>query len=572
MGAFMYGGVGVVMLVWLTACAPIVPPPPPVVELVLDGPEVIYPGDAVVMRVATAETQTETAYRLSIDQAGSVQTDTGWRNRYQLAGPEFAYTWLAGAPGSYTLVTQVRDSLGQVGELRRQIEVLPFAAVGVTGQAVVYTTKIALPTYPMEGYQTAVIDPDYRWPYQRFDAEAYRTAAPSPQLREYTLLMLENGYLRVSILPELGGRIWQVIHKTSGQPIFYQNSVVKPTPWGPPQQGGWLGLGGLEWALPVNEHGYDWGTAWDVTTFTQEDGAVSAILTTPDDGRLLAASILITLRPDVAYVEVAPTLHNKSNTPLSFHYWQTAMLAPGSGNQAGAELNFVLPNGVMTVHSTGDTALPDPAQQFTWPSYFGRDLSRLGNWDRYLGFFEYPAAHGPFVGVYDTAQDLGVVRVYPAAIARGSKVFGLGWRNPIGSEDYTDDGSSYVELHGGLSPSFFEPTTLAGQSRVGWREYWYPVSDIGNFVYANATAALNVQPNGDGWQIAIYPTLPLRGTLWVGSDGAEIAQFDVDADPTMPFQAQLAQPAQADFALTTPLTFRLENAAGEAVLVYTVNP
>ncbi|MEZ4831074.1 MAG: hypothetical protein R2873_03560 [Caldilineaceae bacterium] len=106
----------------------------------------------------------------------------------------------------------------------------------------------------------------------------------------------------------------------------------------------------------------------------------------------------------------------------------------------------------MTVHSTEDSRLPAPGDAFTWPIYNNVDYSRLGNWTTYLGFFERPTAHGPFAAVYDHAADAGIVRIFPPQVTRGSKAFGLGWQSPLPSDLYTDDGSSYVELHGGLAP------------------------------------------------------------------------------------------------------------------------
>ncbi|MEZ4617714.1 MAG: DUF5107 domain-containing protein [Caldilineaceae bacterium] len=149
------------------------------------------------------------------------------------------------------------------------------------GTVVYYEDQVTLPTYPYERYQSDVVDPTYNWPYKRFDVERFRAEAPTPEPRIYRLLVLENAYLKVLIMPELGGRIWRVIHKPSGAPIFYQNDVVKPTHWGTDQQLGWLALGGIEWGLPVSEHGYDWGVLWGyiplqhsedlaaVTVFTQ---------------------------------------------------------------------------------------------------------------------------------------------------------------------------------------------------------------------------------------------------------------------------------------------------------------
>jgi hypothetical protein len=436
-----------------------------------------------------------------------------------------------------------------------------------------FATTVQLPTYPLEEYQTAAVDPRYRWPYQVFDRERYLAEAPRPELRSYELLVLENDYLHVSILPELGGRIWQVRHKPTGNAMFYQNSVVKPSPWGPANQLGWLGLGGLEWNLPVIEHGYDWGTPWVVTPFKKDDGAVGATIATPEDGRLLAAEITVTLRPGVAYLEIAPVLHNRAETTLYFDYWQTAMLAPGRENRPTAGLHFVMPSPLMTVHSTGDTALPGPHQQFTWPRYFGRDLSRLGNWDQYLGFFEYPAAHGPFTGVYDTGHDAGAVRVYPADVVRGSKVFGLGWRRAIGSEHFTDDGSSYVELHAGLAPTFFEQTSLPAGGQVAWQEIWYPVHGIGDLVAASPQGAINVQPVAGGLEVAVYAPAPLAGVLVVQGESSPV----VGIQPVVATELRIAVAAGPDAIFRTTLegvslarthSIHLEDSAGQAVLAY----
>lgn len=436
------------------------------------------------------------------------------------------------------------------------------------GETRLYATQVAIPTYPIERYQRVAFDPIYRWPYLRFDRERFQAEAPPVEIRYYELLALENEYLQVSILPELGGRIWQIIHKPTGDTMFYQNSVIKPSPWGPASQLGWLAVGGLEWALPVNEHGYDWGTTWNVTTFQNEDGSVGVNISTPDDGRLLAAEIVVTLPPASAYLTIAPTIRNVADRALSFHFWQTAMLAPGPGNAISADLRFVSPSPIMSIHSTGDTMLPGPGLLFTWPRYFGRDMSRLGNWDRYAGFFEYPSAHGPFVGVYDPTLDAGAVRVFPAEIAQGSKVFGLGWRNRIGSEDFTDDGSTYVELHGGLSPTFDQPYTLAEGETVSWQESWYPVAGIGNLTYANQSAALNLDRVAAGLRVALYPTAALRGTLTVlqasqVGDEVTVAEFLLDIAPTTPFVRDLP-----DVASDAAVTIRVSDGDGTILLEY----
>lgn len=430
------------------------------------------------------------------------------------------------------------------------------------GTVVVYEDHITLPTYPIERYQSDAVDPTYNWPYKRFDVERFQAEAPMPELRDYRLLVLENVYLKVLVLPELGGRIWQVIHKPSGMPIFYQNTVVKPTHWGMADQLGWLALGGLEWSLPVIEHGYDWGTPWGYIPLQQSEDLATVTVVTPNDGRWLNASITITLRAGAASFEIQPTLTNLADHTLAFSFWHDAMLAPGSGKRPSAALHFVLPSAAMTLHSTGDSTLPAPGGRFTWPSYQGRDLSRLGNFTQYLGFFEAPAAQGPFVGVYDPVYDTGVVRSFPAEIAQGSKVFALGWQDALASSNYTDDQSAYVELHGGLAPTFDDQYTLPAGGVVDWREVWYPVQGIGDLTYANEIAALAVDAGADGIGIKLYATRPLDGSLRLLVADAVVGQLAVAVQPDAPFAGQFAVASQG------PYTVELQDSAGRQLLTY----
>lgn len=432
------------------------------------------------------------------------------------------------------------------------------------GTVVYYEESVTLPTYPYERYQTDARDVTYNWPYKKFDIDRFRAEAPKPVNRQYRVIVLENSYLKVLILPEVGGRIWQVIHKPSGAAMFYQNSVVKPTHWGNVDQLGWLALGGLEWNLPVIEHGYDWGAPWGFIPLQQSEDLATVTIFTPQDGRYLNASITISLRAGAAAFEIEPTLTNVSNHTLAFSYWQDALLAPGSGKQPSARLHFVLPTDRMTIHSTFDKSLPAAGQPFAWPIYAKRDLSLLGNWQQYMGFFEVPAAHGPFTGVYDGASDSGAVRVYPADVMRGSKVFALGWGDRLGSDNFTDDTSFYVELHGGLAPTFNDQYRLPANGSVNWREVWYPVHGISDLTFANEVAALAVQPTNRGLRVGLYPTRPIDGTIVVALAGKELVRKAVQVRPDAPFNNLLTSAPLP----TGLLSIQFQDAAGRVLLAY----
>jgi hypothetical protein len=250
------------------------------------------------------------------------------------------------------------------------------------------------------------------------------------------------------------------------------------------------------------------------------------------------------------------------------------MLAPGPANAPGPDLRFIVPTNEVTVHSTGDPTLPGPGQPLPWPVYGSRDLSRLGNWDRWLGFFERPAATGVpglggiegYMGVYDTAADEGMVRVYPADVARGAKGFGMGWQNPIDWHSWTDDGSGYVELHGGLTPTFGDWYVLSPGGQVTWTETWYPLARIGGVSYAATGGAIDLAPAGNVLRVAIFPTKVVRGQLKLTVPGLAPANRAVDISPSRPFSEQVALtdavPVQGEVSVA------LTDEYGELVLVW----
>ncbi|MBX3001530.1 MAG: DUF5107 domain-containing protein [Caldilineaceae bacterium] len=447
------------------------------------------------------------------------------------------------------------------------VEADSIPAPAPVGTVVVYESSVTLSTYPIEAYQSDARNETFNWPYKRFDRERFQNERPAPSPRTYRLIILENAYLKVTILPQLGGRVWQAIHKGTGANMFYQNSVVKPSPWGPGEQLGWTALGGLEWNLPVVEHGYDWGVEWGYIPLQHSEDLASVTLFTPRDGRYLNASVTISLRSGAGSFEVEPTITNLSGQSLSFAYWQTAMLAPGRGNRPGGSTQFILPASQMTVHSSEDARLPGPNQPFGWPIHNGVDYSRLGNWTNYLGFFERPSARGPFVGIYDHDASAGAVRVFPAGVARGSKVFGLGWHSALGSDNFTDDGSAYVELHGGLMPTFDETYTLPPGGAVGWREVWYPIHTIDGLTYADEGAAIHVRPSADGLAVGFYPTRPMGGALIALSNGRELERRALRISPDEPFNDLLI--AAANLPGSGPIEIRFEDGAGRLFFSYT---
>jgi hypothetical protein len=233
------------------------------------------------------------------------------------------------------------------------------------------------------------------------------------------------------------------------------------------------------------------------------------------------------------------------------------MLAPGGKNKPSADLRFVLPKSVtsVTVHSRGDEFLPNTDQRMSWPIFDGIDFSRLGNWNRWLGFFEDPAA-GTFVAAYDESYDEGIVRVFSAEAVPGAKVFAFGWKDPIPWANWTDDGSSYVELHSGPAPTFGDSVMIAAGGSLQWTEIWYPVAGLGGLRCADEVAALNLTA-GDG-QARAAVAVPRRwsGDVVLLLDGKEVWRQNRSLTPGQPFRS--AADLAASASETGQLTLHLE--------------
>ncbi len=409
--------------------------------------------------------------------------------------------------------------------------------------------QVTLPTY---GYEAAFVPPAADRP------SAYPGLNPAavgpPQPRTYRLIQLENRYLRLAIMPDLGGRVYSVVYKPTGHEEVYRNPVVKPAPFG--ARGWWLGVGGHEWAFPTDEHGLVEYLPWTADTARDGDGGVTVTLTVTDRQTGLHGTAEVTLRPDEATYGLGLTVNNPTGSPQPFQMWTNAMLAPGGSNRA-RDVTWTLPTSALTVHSTDDATFGPPRSRIAWPQQAGRNLADSTTWTGYLGGFVPPDTRtGDYAAVYNRATDEGMVRVGPpAAQAAGLKIFGFGPH--FDPHTYTDDDSSYAELWAGLLPTFWDTAPLAPGAAAGWHESWQPVAGLGGVSYANAWGSLGRSPDG----LTLAPVRPTLGTLILRQGSTELARRPFEARPDTPIRL----PAPAG-----PLTVEVLDEAGARLLTTVV--
>ncbi len=368
-----------------------------------------------------------------------------------------------------------------------------------------------MPTYDYKSAFIPTANDDIIWPEPRLDQS--RVGAPTPQ--NYRTLVLENDFVRLTLLPELGGRIYRWEDKLSGRDILYHNPVVKPTRWG--VRGWWLALGGIEWGFPLPDHGLYEYKPWHAETIADPRSAAVRLHQNGPDG--LAVMITVSLNADTRFFAVTTELTNKGAEALSTHFWQNAMLAPAGNNTINPNTRLIWPADELLIHgSMGTQSLPMGATM-TWPGSNGVDLRTLSTWPQHLSFFGVGTPRQSAIGVADPNGDLAVIRSFPQRLAPGIKTF---YGPGLDPSLWTDGGGSYMELWGGPGKNFNTPISIAAGQSVRWTEQWYTVPGLGEFVTANAHAALALQPNGDSTELRLAST----GSSALASDTKLVVRVD----------------------------------------------
>lgn len=351
---------------------------------------------------------------------------------------------------------------------------LAWASAASYGAVTVTEGKTSIPTYAYEKGLFLPLPEDrlQGYPYPNLRA---RDVAKEPTPRDYRTIVIENDYLKITILPDLGGRIYKLFYKPSGQSVLYENDRLKPNHFC--EQGWWFSTGGMEWCFPLTEHSTNVLQPWNYAIRRDNDGG--ATVTVSDTHRRigLEESISVTLEPDSCAVHLDIRLSNPGCAPKPYMYWTNPMIPYNDS------VKVTLPARWACAY-WGDGV-------YRWPTADARDRSSMATYDDAESVFAL-RLQGGFAGVYDESRKMGFVRTFPLSEAQGVKVFSFGHtRQPfLQPEKYSDSGEPYFELWGGRTPSLWTEYTLAPREVAQWQEAWYPLPGTGGLRWASEDAAV----------------------------------------------------------------------------------
>ena len=365
--------------------------------------------------------------------------------------------------------------------------------------------------------------------------------------KSYKAVYLENEYLRVTVLPELGGHLYAIFDKTANRDVIYTNHVIKYGLVG--IRGAWVS-GGIEWNFP-DGHTVTTVSPIDYATRTDPDGTVSVTVGDTERVQRMQWAVAIRLRPGRKVVETEVTLHNRRDVPGRYWFWATAS-AP-----AANDLRFAYPMREAYPHAFWPI--------FSFPKENGVDVGTFREVPNALSLFARNSMRD-FMGIYYEKSDWGVVHVADHHEVPGKKTWT--WGNDdagnIWVEKLTEKDGQYVEFQAGRYETQMEHEFLAPHRVERFTEYWFPVNHLGGpFDEANQNAALHVARNGAKFTTTVNVNEQVEGAnLIVEQDGRRIGATSATVSPGAAFSATFDAPGDK------PLTVRLTSKSGKELIRY----
>jgi len=360
-------------------------------------------------------------------------------------------------------------------------------------------------------------------------------------MKSYRAVYLENKYIKLCVLPEMGGKLFSALDKTNGYDLIYRQSVIKPALIG--MLGAWTS-GGIEWDFPHHHR----PTAFmpvDYTTTENPDGSKTIWIGELELRHRMKWVIGITLYPGRSYIEATVQLINRTPLVHSFLYWANV------ATHANEHYQVIFPPDTQyaTYHGKNQfTHWPLSREFYHRVDYSkGVDISWWKNHPASTSFFAWQS-EGDFLAGYDHGKEAGLLHWADHHTVPGKKLWnwGTGEKGKMWEKILTEKDGPYIELMvGAYSDNQPDYSWIQPYETKTVKQYWYPLQKIGGVTSANLEAALNFNfPEKDKARIAINLTR-FRKDVTVALFSGENILFEHSSDvgPGNPFVHEVRLPS-----------------------------
>lgn len=385
--------------------------------------------------------------------------------------------------------------------------------------------------------------------------------------RTYTGLYIENRYLKVLILPELGGRVHMALDKTQGYHFIYYNRVIKPALVG--LTGPWIS-GGIEFNWPQHHRPSTFDAVdWHITS--NPDGSRTIWCAEIERMFFTQGRHAFTLHPDRACLQIDVQLYNRTAEPQTFLWWANPAVSVNDDYQSvfPPDVHAVMDHGKRDVSS-----FPIATGTYYKVNYApGTDISRYKNIPVPTS---YMAHHSDFdfVGDYDHGRQAGMLHVANHHLVPGKKqwTWGHGEFGQAWDRQLTDEDGPYIELMCGAftdnQPDF--SWLMPGETKR-FTQVFLPYRRIGPAKNASAAAVVNLEVDPGEARLGVYVTEPRRTRVELWVSGALHWQRTAELSPEAVLQERVGLPA-AGLPATAVGVRVLDDASGQLLVAYTPLP
>ena len=366
------------------------------------------------------------------------------------------------------------------------------------------------------------------FPY--FKYEGYENIAKK---KNWKVVTLENDFIKVFVLPEIGGKVWGAIEKSTGEEFLYKNEVIKFRNIS--MRGPWTS-GGIEFNFGIIGHHPSTATPVDYVVKTNDDGSVSCVVGSADLPSNTDWRVEIRLEKDKAYFETNASWYNGSPIDQSYYNWMTAAAVVSD------DLEFIYPGNQFLEHGGAAKPWPIDAEGRDLSLYknnnFDKDISEhvVGDYKDYFGGYYHNRNFG--FGHWAPYEEMPGQKLWLWSMARSGAI----WEDLL-----TDTDGQYMEFQAGrllnqyspgetnpISQANFEPYVMDR-----WKEIWFPFKEIGGMVDATEYGVLNVKESDTGLYIGINALQSLKDNLQVLINGKEVYSEEISLKPMGVFSQEL---------------------------------
>jgi len=426
--------------------------------------------------------------------------------------------------------------------------------------------------------------------------------AEKPVDRKWQAVWIENAFLRVLVLPEIGGRIHAIQDKTNGYDLVYNQPVIKPALVG--LAGPWIS-GGIEFNWPQHHRPATFLPV-DFAIEEHADGSRTVWCGDHDPMARMKGMHGICLHPGRAYVELKVRAYNRTPLTQTFLWWANVATRVHEAYQSffppdvscvadharRSMTGYPLAKGLyygVDYGERGCIGIPanEVPRQFVPPhaggkapiEYSPNDLSFYANIPTPCSYM-CTGSKEDFFGGYDYAAQAGIVHIANHHVSPGKKQwtwgnyeFGYAWDRNLTEPDARGEYSPYIEIMAGVYTdnqpdfSFLQP----GETKT-WSQYWYPIQKIGPARHANLEAAVSLDLRKKDFSLGIAVTRPYPKAIvrLERADNSGAAEWDVQLAPGKPFILSSPQPAKPWRIGESVL--RVLDQAGREIITYRPKP